>query len=148
MKKFNEIAQLLLRLAMAATFLSAVASRLSLWGAHSSGWNGFLAYTAETISFAPFQVIPILAIASTVLEASFSVLLIVGFKTRWTALGSAFLTLSFALTMAYSFGIKSPLDYSVLVDAAGCFLLATSSYYRWSLDEWISQKPLKASSPI
>jgi len=140
MKKYQEVAALLLRLAMAATFLSAIASRFNLWGNESSGWNGFITYTAEVISFVPPRLIPLFAILSTALEASFSILLIVGFKTRWVALGAAILTLNFACAMAYSFGIKSPLDYSVFVDCAACLLLAVFPYYRWSIDAWLSGK--------
>jgi len=39
MKKSQDVAILLLRIALAAGFLSAVASRLSLWGEKSSGWK-------------------------------------------------------------------------------------------------------------
>jgi putative oxidoreductase len=144
MKRFQDISMLFLRIAMAATFLSAVASRLNFWRKESSGWKGFLSYTTEVLSFAPASLIPFFAIASTVLETLFSILLIIGFKTRWVALGAAFLTLGFALSMAYSSGIKSPLDYSVFTDAAACFLLATFSYYRWSIDAWHT----KRSTPV
>ncbi|HYL62654.1 MAG TPA: hypothetical protein VE077_08525 [Candidatus Methylomirabilis sp.] len=39
------------------------------------------------------------------------------------ALGSAILLLLFALAMAISFGIKSPLDYSVFGASSAAFLL-------------------------
>lgn len=39
--KIIDVSTLLLRLAIALGFLSAVASRLNLWGKKSSGWNGF-----------------------------------------------------------------------------------------------------------
>jgi len=140
MKKYQEISTLLLRIAMAATFLSAVASRLNMWGKESSGWNGFISYTTEVLSFAPPSFIPFFAIASTVLETLFAVLLIIGFRTRLVALGSAFLTLGFAISMAYSSGIKSPLDYSVFVDCTACFLLATFPYYSWSIDALVTKR--------
>lgn len=133
MKKYQDVAILLLRIALAANFLSAVASRLSLWGNPSDGWEKFLAYAGQVNSFAPKSIIPILAITSTVLETTLAILLLIGFKTRWAAIGTAILTLLFALAMAYSFGIESPLDYSVPADFTGAFLLATMPHYRWSI---------------
>ena len=135
MKNHQDVAILLLRFGTAANFLSAVASRLGFWGAQSSGWTGFLAYVAEVNSFAPAKMVPFLAIASTILEAGFAVLLLVGYKTRFAALGSACLTFLFAIAMTYSFGLKSPLDYGVFVDCTSAFLLATMPRYRWSLEE-------------
>jgi putative oxidoreductase len=140
MKKYQQAGTLLLRITMAATFLSAVASRLNWWGKESSGWNSFLSYTAEVLSFAPARLIPLFAVSATVLETAFGLLLIIGYKTKWVAMGAAFLTFSFALSMACSSGIKSPLDYSVFVDCTACFLLATFPCYRWSIDKWLSKK--------
>jgi uncharacterized membrane protein YphA (DoxX/SURF4 family) len=66
-------------------------------------------------------------------------LLLIGFKTRIAAMCAGSLTLLFALAMTYSFGIKSAFDYSVFVDSASAFLLATLPKYRWSLDEYFKQ---------
>ncbi|GAC1397155.1 MAG: hypothetical protein NVSMB63_17610 [Sediminibacterium sp.] len=142
MKKYQDIATLLLRLATGANFLSAVASRFGFWSKAAGGgdWKSFLAYTTEVTSFAPAATIPVLAIAATSLEILFAFLLIIGYKTRWAALGAAVLTLVFALTMTYSFGIKSPLDYSVFVDWTSAFLLFTMPSYRWSVDAHLSEK--------
>jgi putative oxidoreductase len=118
-------ASLILRLALGAGFLSAVLSRLGLWGAHSSGWSAFLKYTAQVNSFVPAGLIPVIAITSTILESAFGLCLIVGFKVKYMALGAAALTLLFALAMAWSFGLKEPLDYSVFVCSASAFLLYT-----------------------
>ena len=140
MNRFGQTGAFLLRVAMAATLLSAVASRLGLWGKESSGWDNFLAYAAEVNSYVPHHFVPYLAIASTILETGFGLLLLVGYKTRWVALGASGLTLIFALSMAYSFGLKSPLDYSVFVDSTACFLLATyPSKSVWSLDAWLNK---------
>lgn len=136
------IASLLLRFGLGTTFLSAVASRFGLWK-ESSGWDGFLEYTATVNSFAPEGIIPFLAISATVLEITIGILLIIGYKTRWAALGAALLTLVFALTMAYSFGIKSPLDYSVFVDCTAAFLLACIPNYKWSLDEFLTKQSIQ-----
>jgi putative oxidoreductase len=137
--KITDISTLLLRLALAFGFLSAVASRLSLWGKQSSGWSNFLNYTAQVNSFLPKSIIPAIAVTSTVLETALGILLFVGFKTTYAAFGAAFLTLLFAFAMAYSFGIKEPLDYSVFVYSSGAFLLATLPNYKWSFDQLITK---------
>lgn len=129
------ISSLLLRLALASGFLSAVASRLGLWGKQSSGWSGFLDYTAQVNSFLPKSSIPTIALASTILETGLGILLFIGFKTKYAAYTAALLTLFFALAMTYSFGIKEPLDYSVFTFSAGAFLLATMPNYNWSIDQ-------------
>jgi putative oxidoreductase len=58
---------------------------------------------------------------------SLGVLLILGVWPRWVALGSAVLLALFGIAMAISFGIKSPLDYSVFSASAGAVLLALYS---------------------
>ncbi|MCC9070434.1 DoxX family protein [Flavobacterium sp. F-65] len=140
MKKHQDTAILLLRIALAIGFLSAVSSRLGLWGAHSSGWDNFVAYTEKVNSFAPQKSIPIIAILSTVLETTFALLLLIGYKTRLMATGAAILTTLFALAMTYSFGIKDPLDYSVFAFATAAFLLSTMPQYRWSIDQLLEKK--------
>ena len=145
MKKYQHLGTLLLRIAMAATFLSAVASRLNLWGSQSSGWNEFISYTAEVLSFIPISFIPFFATASTILETLFALMLIAGFKTKIAAMGSSCLTLSFALSMGYSYGIKSSLDYSVFVDCVAGFLLATFPVYRLSVDTWLAKRKMRSS---
>lgn len=137
MKRYQDYAILLLRIAMAIGFLSAVSSRLGLFGKQSSGWENFLAYAEQVNSFLPKSFIPSIAIISTFLETSFAVLLLIGYQTRKTALGASVLTFLFALAMTYSFGIKDSLDYSVFVFSMGAFLLATTDKYRWSLDEYL-----------
>lgn len=133
--KFSDISSLLLRLALASGFLSAVASRLSLWGKKSSGWNNFLDYTMQVNSFLPKSFIPTIAVISTLLETCLGILLLIGFKTNYAAFGTALLTLLFAFAMTFSFGLKEPLDYSVFVFSAGAFLLATIPNYKWSIDQ-------------
>jgi putative oxidoreductase len=139
MKNRLQDATVLLRLALAATFLSAVLSRLGLWGDTASSWEKFVEYTAAVNSFAPVSIIPFLAVAATVLEIILSVLLIIGYKTQLAAWGACILTLMFALAMTYSFGIKEPLNYSVFVDCAAAFLLANVAPYKWSMDEYLQR---------
>ncbi len=135
MEKYQGFATILLRFALAAGFLSAVGSRLSLLGSHSSGWASFMEYTKSVNSFAPKSLIPFLAVMSTILETGFAILLLIGYKIRWASVGSSILTLLFALTMAYSFGLKEPLDYSVFAFSASAFLLSTMRDFPLSIDQ-------------
>jgi uncharacterized membrane protein YphA (DoxX/SURF4 family) len=114
------------RIALGAAFLSAVGARFGLYG-KDVGWGNFAnftRYTAEVNSFMPAFTIPFLAWAATVAETFFGVTLILGIWPRWVALGSALLLGVFGLAMAISFGIKSPLDYSVFSASAAALLLA------------------------
>lgn len=146
MQQRLSITGLFLRLALAATFFSAVASRLNLWNGSPAAWNDFLVYTSEVNSFMPPFMIPILAISATVLEIIFSILLCIGYKTKWAAIGAGILTGMFALAMAVSFGIKSPMDYSVFVDSAAAFFLASIPCYKWSLDAILKKQQSKNNS--
>ena len=50
--------------------------------------------------------------------------LVAGMWLRWTALASALLLILFGTAMAISFGLKSPLDYSVFSASAAAILVA------------------------
>ena len=114
------------RIALATPFLSGVADRFGLWGTRSSwrNFSDFERYTAQVNSFLPLTVIPFLAWAATVAELVFGIALLFGVRVRLMAFGSAILLALFGTAMAISFGIKSPLDYSVLSASAGALLLS------------------------
>jgi putative oxidoreductase len=76
----------------------------------------------------PSSTIPFLAWAATGAELFFGIALIVGLWRVWVALGSAVLLMLFGTAMAISFGIKSPLDYSVF--SAACAALLVAAYER------------------
>ncbi|WP_160136502.1 DoxX family membrane protein [Chryseobacterium sp. c4a] len=135
MKTRQNIAILLLRIALAAGFLSAVASRLNLWGISSSGWKNFVHYTAEVNSFVPLSWVPSISVLSTIAEFTLGILLLTGYQVRKAALSASVLTLFFAVAMSISFGCKEPLDYSVFVFSAAAFLLSTFPKYPWSLEQ-------------
>jgi uncharacterized membrane protein YphA (DoxX/SURF4 family) len=134
--------QLLLRIALSATFLSAIASRLGFWANRSSGWNGFLQYTSQVCTWASKSSIPVLAFLATILETVFALLLLIGYKIKWAAAGASMLTLAFAVSMTYSMGLKEPLDYSVFVFSAAAFLLSGMKEYQWSFDEYLIKRKL------
>ncbi len=125
----QSLAILYARLALAAAFLSGIASRFGLYGKNEGFGNfaNFVKYTAQVNSFMPASTIPFLAWAATVAEFVLGVLLIGGLWPRWTALGSALLLAIFGTAMAVSMGIKSPLDYSVFSASAAAVFLALQS---------------------
>ena len=136
--KFSSV---FLRLALGTAFLSAVADRFGLWGAYGQpnvAWGDyarFVAYTAKLNWFLPAAVIRVVALISTVAETIFGLLLILGWKTRITALLSGVLLILFALAMTMALGVKAPLNLSVFSAAAGAVLLSTCASYLFSVDE-------------
>lgn len=118
---------LYLRLALGASFLSGIADRFGLYRGRNVGYGnfaGFMHYTAKVNSFMPAFTIPFLAWAATAAEFSLALALVLGIWLRWAALGSSLLLILFGTAMAISFGIKSPLDYSIFSASAGALLLA------------------------
>lgn len=117
------------RVALGAAFLSAVASRFGLWDRtlDLDHFARFVRYTGEVNSFMPNATIPLIAWCATVAESILGVALIAGIQIRRAALGSAVLLALFATAMAVSFGLKSPLDYSVFSASAGALMLARSN---------------------
>jgi len=122
---------LYLRLALGAAFLSGIADRFGLYTGRNVGYGnfeGFLEYTAKVNSFMPASTIPFLGWAATAAEFSLGLALVVGVWLRWAALGSALLLVLFATAMGISFGIRSPLDYSVFTASAGALVLALHEF--------------------
>jgi putative oxidoreductase len=114
------------RWALGAGFLSGIADRFGWYTGRNVGYGnfaGFMSYTAKVNSFMPAVTIPFLAGAATAAEFFLGIALILGIWPRWVALGSALLLVLFGIAMAISFGIKSPLDYSVFSASAGAVLL-------------------------
>jgi uncharacterized membrane protein YphA (DoxX/SURF4 family) len=130
-----------LRLASGISFLSAVADRFGLWGAYGQpnvAWGNyarFVDYTAKLNWFLPAAAIPTLAMIATVAETVFGLLLIVGWKTRITALLSGGLLTIFAVVMTVSLGLKAPLNFSVFSAAGGALLLGMCADFKFSVDE-------------
>ena len=118
------------RIALGAAFLSAVASRFGLWDGtlDLKHFANFIAYAAEVNSFLPRAVIPYVAVLATVCETLLGILLVVGLWPRWVSLGSAVLLALFGTAMAISFGLKSPMDYSVFSASGASVLLALDAF--------------------
>src|SRR2546421_7451208 len=117
------------RIALGTAFLSGIADRFGLWG-KATGYGDFahfVQYTAQVNSFMPAFTIPFLAWAATVAELVLGIALISGLWLRWAAFASALLLVLFGTAMAISFGLKSPLDYSVFSASAAALLLEVRS---------------------
>ncbi|WP_394835740.1 DoxX family membrane protein [Pendulispora rubella] len=134
-------AQLLVRFGLGTAFLSAVADRFGLWGPPGTAgvaWGDFEHFTGYTRTitwFLPVVLTPLLAWLATMGEALFGVLLLLGYRTRESALGSTALLSTFALSMTVSSpGLHGVFTYSVLSAAGGAFLLANVPDPIWSLD--------------
>lgn len=123
--KLERWAERYARIALGAAFLSAVGSRLGLWG--HNNWSAFVEYTGEVNAFLPKAVIPLLAVVATACELSLGIGLVLGVRPRMVAAGAAILLALFGSAMALSFGLKSPLDYSVFSASACALLLSLRS---------------------
>jgi uncharacterized membrane protein YphA (DoxX/SURF4 family) len=117
------------RISLAMSFLSAVADRSGFWGPPDSAgvaWGNiarYEGYVAKLNWFLPLQLVSPIGWMATIAEVLIAIGLMAGFRLRWVALAAAFLLTTFATTMAVAFGLKPPLDYSVLSAAAAAFLL-------------------------
>jgi len=134
--------KLFLRLSLAVGFLSAVADRFGFWPAEVSAWGNwasFLDYTQSINPWIPENFIPALGILATAAELIFGICLLIGFRTSLFAKLSGWLLLIFALSMAFSLGIKAPFDYSVFAAAAAAFALSTIKEKFWEIDEILSR---------
>lgn len=147
--KFSSV---FVRLALGVSFLSAVADRLGFWGAYGQpnvAWGTyarFVDYTAKLLWFLPAAMLSPLASIATVSEFLFGVLLVLGWKTRISALLSGVLLSLFALAMTMALGVKAPLNFSVFSAAGGAFLLATCATFPFSLDELSKSKKRSPST--
>jgi putative oxidoreductase len=127
---WERIGVLYARSALGVAFLSAVAGRFGLWDRtfDLKHFASFLEYAGEVLSFMPKATIPYLAWAATACETSLGILLILGLWSRWISLASALLLVMFGTAMAISFGIKSPMDYSVYSASGAAVLLALHAF--------------------
>lgn len=141
--KFS-IPQLLLRGALGITFLTPVLDRLGLLGQPGVGniewgnWENFLNYTATLMPVFDRSVVGVLGAVATISELLIGICLIVGFKTKYAAVGASLITLTFILFMTLSVGIQKPINYGVFTASAAGLLLSYIPKYKWSLDSLIS----------
>jgi putative oxidoreductase len=131
-RRVGKTVSALLRFALGAGLISAVAHRLGLWGAPGSSsvtWGNmanFETYTKKLAPWCPGVILPTLAWGVTIAELVLGLLLIVGLWRKPTAVLAALLTLSFALSMTVLLGPHEPLNYSVFVFAFASLYLGLS----------------------
>ena len=146
MEKLTSYAQLYLRLTIGAAYLVFGLDRLGAWGKYGQknvswgDWEHFIKYAGEVMSFLPSPAVNILAVIATICEISFGIMLLTGLWTRVAAFGSGILALLFAVSMGISYGIVSPLSYSVFTVSAASFLLASSDEFKWSMENLIMKR--------
>lgn len=128
--KLKRLGSLYGRIALGSAFLSAVGSRFGLWDRtiDLQHFTRFLDYSAQVLSFVPHSWVPVLTWAATICETSLGILLIAGLWPRWVALASAILLAMFGTAMALSFGLQSPMDYSVYSASSAALLLALDAF--------------------
>src|SRR5262245_66045115 len=118
-KRILKTSRVFLRMALAITFIVAIADRFGLLGQYGSknvswgDWRHFVQYVAVLNWFVPKALIPALSGLETALETILGVALLVGIWQRIVAWCSAALLLSFALTMSVALGVVAPFSYSV-----------------------------------
>lgn len=133
-------AQLYLRLALGIGFILPVLDRVGYLGAPGSAnvgwgnWTNFVTYTHSLLPYLSLQLANVSGLIATILEVVFGLLLIVGYKTKFAAYGSAALTAIFALSMLFFAGYRAPFNYSVFVVSSASLLLACLNEYKWSID--------------
>jgi uncharacterized membrane protein YphA (DoxX/SURF4 family) len=139
----RDLASLSLRLALALTFLYSVADRFGLLGppgVANVSWGTFARFTSFVGVlnwYLPHAIVPAVAWIDTALEIFLGLALLAGLWLRPTAVVSALLLFTFAITMSIALGIGAPFAYSVFTASAGAFLLASTASSRWSLDCWL-----------
>ncbi len=124
-----QVASWLVRGALAAAFLSAVADRFGLWGEPGSegiAWGSienYESYVALLNWFLPSSLISPVGWIATICEIVIALGLIIGWQLRWFALAAGILLTLFATAMLVALGPKPPLDYSVVSAASAAYLL-------------------------
>lgn len=130
-ERLTRFALWFVRLALAASFLSAVADRFGLWGAVGTGevaWGSFppfVDFTQLLLWFLPEPLVLPFAWTATILEVFLAIGLIIGFQLRYIAFASSLLLFIFALCMTFGTGPEGPLSFSVWTASAAALLLAT-----------------------
>jgi putative oxidoreductase len=140
-----KIPQLLLRCALGITFLIPVLDRLGILGPAGTGsiewgnWENFINYTTTLMPYLDRSMTNVMGGIATVSELTIAVCLIIGFKTKYAAIGSCLLTFTFILFMTTSVGIQKPINYGVFTASAASLLLSYVPGYKWSIDKLVQK---------
>lgn len=138
--------KLYLRLGVAFGFLSAVADRFGLWPKNLSAWGNwenFLVSTKNLNPWFPENLISAFGFLATAAEIIFGLCLLVGYKINLFSKLSGLLLLIFALAMAFSSSIKTPLDYSVFAASGAAFAIGTIKVKFLEVDQLLTKSRKK-----
>ena len=136
--KYLPYGVLFMRLALAFTLLAAIADKLGYWGEPGKptilwgDWDAYVDYLQTLVPFASNSLAEMLATVATIVEVALAVMLLVGLKVRWAAIGVGIYSLFLALASVVSVGVKVPFNYSLFVICAAGFLLACCPIYRFT----------------
>lgn len=145
MKNTLPTAQLFLRLALGIGFILPVMDRLGMLGLPGEpnvgwgNWSNFTDYTHSLMPYLNLSLAGIMGAIATIAEVIFGILLIIGYKTKQTAVGSFALTLIFAVSMLLFAGYRAPFNYSVFSVSAASLLLSVIEDYKWSIDNYLKK---------
>lgn len=141
-----KVPQLVLRLALGLTFLVPVLDRLGVLGPLGKGniewgnWGNFINYTQKLMPYFDRSITNVMGGIATIAEFIIAILLILGYKTKYAALASSLITLTFIIFMATSVGIQKPINFGVFTASSASFLLFKIATYQWSIDEHFKSK--------
>lgn len=142
----KNIPQLFLRIALGLGFLFPVLDRLGVLGTPDSGkvaWGDWAHFVDYTHTLMPFLSRPLAnwgALLATAAECLLAAGVIIGYKTKWMGLGSAAITLFFALPMMVFLGASAPFKYPVFVFTGAGLLLSVQDTFKWSIDALLAKK--------
>jgi len=146
MKNLYPIIQLMLRYSIGIGFLLPVLDRFGYFGGPDEAnivwgnWTNFVTYTYQLMPYTNIKLAAFFGIVATALELLFALLLLVGYKIRYAALGSFGLTLIFALSMMFFLHIRAPFNFSVFVVSFSSLILATFSNFPYSVDAYLAHQ--------
>src|SRR4030095_558558 len=107
----------------AAGFLSSVADRFGWWAPFGPGaWGRMDVFGGCTPQVGPVAlgvVFDGVVLGATAAETALGILLLIGWRPRLVGAASCLVLLVFAVSMAVSLGMESPLSYSVFSAASG-----------------------------
>jgi len=145
MKYSNVLPQLIARLALGIGFILPVMDRFGILGGPGTKgiywgeWSKFIDYTNYILPILNRDLSNAMGIFVTVCEILFGIGLTVGIKTRYMAMGSAALTVSFGVCMAVFLGIQAPFSYPVFVFTGAALLLSQADKFEWSIDQFMEK---------